>query len=118
MGIRTTFVTEDIDIKWPEWFIEKYKVFIHFKPNHTGAISSITEAKLTHHLPDLEKDIQKAIDWKKINRFRLVFMHEEVSFINRPIYVEITQDKIKYYESLGRKEIDRDYLECENRSLL
>ncbi len=126
MGVRTTFVTEDINIKWPEWFIEKYRFYIHFKPSHTGAISSITEVRLID-IPDLEKDIQYVIEqwnksiskeWMEIYCFRVVFLHEAISFINRPVYVEITQDQINYYESTEWKEISRDYLESENLQIV
>lgn len=31
MGFRSTFVTDSYDIKWPRWFINKWKDVIWFK---------------------------------------------------------------------------------------
>jgi len=76
MGFRSTLVTEDIRITWPDWFVEKYQHVLWFRPDHTGVISSKHEAKTYGTLNDLAQDIQRAVDWEIFEHFTFVYLHE------------------------------------------
>lgn len=99
MGFRSTFVTEDKRVIWPQWFKDKYKNVVWF-PKVSGVISSKRELKLydTFTGPDwysLVEDIQKSIDWTDgFDMFRLVFLHE-CGGITR---CQIEKDGIKWSE--------------------
>lgn len=98
MGFRSTFITEDIDGHFPEWFITKWQHVVHFgKAGNDGALplSSKWEAKHYDGFQDLETDIQKAFPWDgRLKRIILVWLHE-CGGITR---VEISKNAIKYSE--------------------
>ena len=77
MGFRSTFTTQDYNIAWPQWFIDKYARDVWFADDAKGAIHSKHEGK-THMLwCDLLPDIQRAIDWDgRIKHFVVLFLHE------------------------------------------
>ncbi len=60
MGFFNSFVSRDLAIKRPGWFIKKYKSYVHFNKDARGVIASNNEWKTYGVLADLEKDIQKA----------------------------------------------------------
>ncbi len=98
MGFRSTFVTEDYSIAWPQWFRDKYGASIHFPASGSGAISSAHEEKCYGLLGDLPEDIQKAIDWKDFSlSFVVVFLHE-CGGVTR---CQIERDSIKWSEPEG-----------------
>jgi hypothetical protein len=102
MGFRSTFTTSDYNIKWPEWFFEKYKERVLFSNEHIGAISSKGESK--HYTSELVDDIQKAIDWNEIHdgiNFILVYLHE-CGGITR---CEINRDSIMVTEPCDYKPV-------------
>ena len=82
MGFRSTFVTDDIGIEWPTWFVDKWKDWVHFtfcNEQAMGPISSRVEHKTYTKWEELPTDIQKVIstypdDLRK--RIRLLFFHE------------------------------------------
>jgi hypothetical protein len=83
MGFRSTFVTEDICIDYPIWFIEKWQGWVHFfrrdDGTATGCIASKGEAKTYGKWEELPKDIQKVLIEKEshlLKRLRLLFFHE------------------------------------------
>lgn len=77
MGFRSTFTIEDYRIKWPEWFVDKYKDSVWFNDDSTGVISSKHEAKTYGLFSDLHLDIQKAINWDNFSlNIVLVYLHE------------------------------------------
>jgi hypothetical protein len=79
MGFRSVFVSEDNAIRWPEWFIEKYKSNVQFSPSKTGSFASPYEIKLyKEEMINLPQDIQKAINWdlRPHAQFIVVFLHE------------------------------------------
>ena len=79
MGFRSTFVTEQYNIHWPDWFVKKYEDSVWFHTDQKGAISSKFECKTYFSWTDLVEHIQMAINWKKapnLHRFVLVFLHE------------------------------------------
>lgn len=95
MGFRSTFTTEDFDIKWPQWFRDKYAGSIWFTEDGAGALHSICEAKTYMRWETLQKDIQNAIDWTDFNQsFVFVYLHE-CGGITR---CQISKDSIQWSE--------------------
>lgn len=95
MGFRSTFVSQDYDIDWPEWFVDKYKDTVHFTESKSGVICSKSEGKTYGVFSELEIDIQNAIDWNSHNiPFVIVWLHE-CGGITR---VQIEQGEIKFSE--------------------
>lgn len=83
MGFRSTFITEDLPIDWPTWFVEKWDGWVHFLRGEngvaTGCISSKCEAKTYGKWEELPRDIQKVlieINHEYLKFFRLLFFHE------------------------------------------
>lgn len=75
MGFRSTFVSEDFSIAWPDWFIAKYAGGVHFPPSRNGAISSVCERKF--YDDTFVEDVRRAIDWGDFDgEFVIVFLHE------------------------------------------
>jgi len=91
MGFRSVFITEDIAISWPEWFVEKWSQYVHFH-EATGPISSKYELKTYNKWKDLEEDVQKIIGGGFTDKIIMVYLHE-CRGITR---VEIYKDKILY----------------------
>ena len=98
MGFRSTWAVAHHNVKWPDWFVEKYKNFIWFHEDHTNMIAPKGEGKCTFHWVDLVEDIQKCIDWAdwymSDHAFNMVFLHE-CSGITR---VKIYKDRIIFSE--------------------
>jgi hypothetical protein len=96
MGFRSTFTTEDCDIKWPQWFCEKYENVIRFNENREGALHPFVEQKTDGPLlSELHTDIHRAIDWDDYPlAFVLVYLHE-CGGITR---CQIEEDGIKWSE--------------------
>jgi hypothetical protein len=105
MGFRSTFVSMDHEVNWPQWFIDIYKATLHIGP----VLSSRQECKFYLTWLDLFSDIQKAIaSWSADDPFVLVILHE-CGGIDR---VEIYQDKILFTtpnEWLAKQGISHDY---------
>lgn len=95
MGFRSTFVTQDYYIQWPEWFIAKYSDHVNFNDGK-GCISSRQEKKSYGVFSELEDDIQKVLKEieSKLDGFILVWLHE-CGGITR---VSISKDSITYRE--------------------
>lgn len=127
MGFRSTFVTDDIGIEWPTWFVDKWKDWIHFAfwtkqgigPIAMGPISSRVEHKTYTKWEELPTDIQKVVNEESDTlrkRIRLLFFHECGGcscFEIRPENIVITEpvtwrkkDEVTHY-SCG--ECHRDY---------
>lgn len=104
MGFRSTFTTECYSIEWPDWFVEKYKEWVHFPGDRKGSISSSTEGKTYGIFEDLHSDIQKVIDWEWLSplNFVLVYLHE-CGGITR---CQIERDRIVWSEPDGWRETD------------
>lgn len=100
MGFRSTFVTLDYPMEWPNWFKDKYAGRIHFSEDRGhGGISSVRQEKNYFGWADLAEDIQKAVDWSTTpwswgKAFIFVFLHE-CGGLTR---VHITKDLIRYSE--------------------
>lgn len=96
MGFRSTFVTEDNVVRWPDWFREKYANFAHVPAE--GVLSSKMECKTYFTWDGLAEDIRKAIDWAERDwPFVFVWLHE-CGGITR---VEIHQGGVWYNEPDG-----------------
>lgn len=81
MGYRSTFVSSDSGITWPEWFRKKYESSIYFPPNPEdglpcGCISSKYECKMYGMWCDLIEDITKVLA-EQDHEFHLVILHED-----------------------------------------
>jgi hypothetical protein len=110
MGFRSAFVSEQLPVKWPEWFVDKYSRIIHFTIDNQGCISSKKETKVYDDAINI--DIQRAfiennIKRKKeglsaLDKFILVYLHE-CGGITR---VEITPYNIFYTEPLDYVKVD------------
>lgn len=97
MGFRSSFVSMTFNIKWPDWFIEKYKDTIHFKETHVGPILSKSETKTYCKWADLPEDIQKSIDWDDFRLdFPVIYLHE-CGGITKCV---ISKDKITWFEPI------------------
>lgn len=96
MGFRSTFVTQDLSVTWPDWFRAKYEGVVHF-PQDRGPISSIFEAKTYSLLSELPEDIRKCLSFSGRKKFVLIYLHE-CGGITR---VEIREDDIVYTEPTG-----------------
>lgn len=95
MGFRTTLTTQDYNITWPDWFVEKYKHCIYFGENNKGSLHTKFECKTYESFVDLPNDIQKSIDWDYfLNNFVMVYLHE-CGGITR---CQIERDSIKWSE--------------------
>lgn len=108
MGFRSTFVTEDSLVAWPDWFVEKYASTINFHAEKKGSISSNAEWKTYGIWAELHKDIQKLIDWDNRENFVMVFLHE-CGGITR---CQIEKDVIKWSEPTGWRAsnwVEHDY---------
>lgn len=57
MGFRSTFVTNDYNVNWPDWLKEKYKDSINFN----SCASSKKEAKFYGIWSNLIQDFHKAL---------------------------------------------------------
>jgi hypothetical protein len=71
MGFRSTVISEDTFMDWPEWFVEKYKGMLHL--DRSGPLASRYESKAREGLVD---DVSKAVVGKFSKPFVLVFLHE------------------------------------------
>lgn len=77
MGFRSTFVSEDTDTLWPEWFRTKYAGIIYFNQDFRGPVASRAEYKTYGLIGDLPADIQKVlIEENKDNNLTVVYLHE------------------------------------------
>src|SRR5947209_1999200 len=114
MGFRSTFITEDISLFIPQWFVTKWGDKVHFgrnrheiEPFAVMPISSQWEAKTYGLWQDLPHDIQLMMQQDKEWNDRdypiiLVYLHE-CGGITR---VEIHKDKILYSEPIRWKQTD------------
>ena len=115
MGFRSTFTSSGYNIKWPDWFTEKYENHVNIQDG--GCISSKYEAKLymASHIGELAEDVQKVITTDKPQgfckgfEFILMFMHE-CDGVSR---CHITPEYIKWSEPIGwRWEDDTTHNYC------
>lgn len=60
MGNRCTFITQEAQIKLPDWFIEKYKSRYNFLNGNSLPLSTISEIK--RHWDDMEEDFVKVLN--------------------------------------------------------
>jgi len=76
MGFRSTFITEDHAVDWPQWFRDRYAASIGFPEG--GPLASLKEAKTEGTWGPLAEDIQRAIDWDTFIQgvFVMVYLHE------------------------------------------
>lgn len=107
MGFRSSFIAQDYDQEWPEWFKKKYEPILNFGRDEKGALSTKHEFKQYEDGDGILEDIQKAVDWdlfKKYGRerFILVYLHE-CGGITR---VEISKDRIRFSEPDAYTETD------------
>lgn len=115
MGFRSVFISEDIAIQWPDWFIDKYRYELHVDTGKTGSFHSPYEIKIYKEgMENFPSDIQKAIDWDSmpyLKQFLVIFLHE-CGGITR---LHITKDSIRWSEPRGWTEIDGiTHHYCEN----
>lgn len=119
MGYRSTFVTEDLYVPIPDWFIEKWKEHVHFgRVNYEGEkvtsfpVSSKHEWKFYSGAEeDLFVDLAQVLRECKdsyVNTLVLALMHED-GLIDRVI---IKPDKISLEGNLN---YDKD--DCYNPNL-
>jgi len=105
MGFRSTFVTDDLAWKWPQWFREKYASNVHF-PLESGPIASVREGKTYGMYTDIPADIQRALSEiepaEREFRLVLVYLHE-CGGITR---CEIRRDSIRWNEPDGWRVTD------------
>lgn len=111
MGFRSTFITNDFKVDWPDWIKGKYAGSVWFPADGYGPLASLHEAKTYSLWAELPEDIQKAIDWAKRGSdwfFCIVFLHE-CDGITR---CEIHKDKILWTEPTGWRKtegVEHDY---------
>lgn len=91
MGYRSTFVTNDISIKLPDWFMEKWKDHVHTLGKKLP-IASRYEAKTYGIWTGLEEDLQKVLIENKetYQSIYITFLGED----GRICFSEITRDSI------------------------
>lgn len=99
MGFRSTFITSDYSIEWPEWFVDKYNRYI----NIGSCLSSKHEYK-AYDDAELYSDIQKCLPerWRDDFDFNLVYLHE----CDGVTKVKITKKKIIISEPHEWKEVE------------
>lgn len=112
MSCKTVFISDDLIISWPEWFVEKYKGMIHFQKNKQGLISSNFKIK---SFPDFEKqlaeDVQEVIFTQPKLRgtfFNIIFLQN----CGGVVKATITTEKIEFlmadqaaWETIGFEQI-------------
>lgn len=104
MGFRSTFVTEDWPIEWPDWFVNKYSDHVWINADKKHAISSKREGKTYGIFCDLAEDIRKAINWDDftMKHFVLLYLHE-CGGITR---CQVDKDSVRYSEPDVWKEVE------------
>jgi hypothetical protein len=66
MGFRSTMVSEDWDITWPDWFREKWTRLLLGNPEAGRALLGVAVENKTGHYSELPADVQRAlteVDW-------------------------------------------------------
>jgi hypothetical protein len=79
MGFRSTLITEDRPIVWPDWFREKWDRWLHFTGWYHGCLATKGENKWYAQLAHLTEDIRRALNEQPEhgrNRCVLVTLHE------------------------------------------
>lgn len=99
MGFRSTFTIEQLSIKFPDWFIEKYESTISFD---NSVISPKSECKTYCVWEDLDTDIQKVIIENNIDKIVLVYLHECEGITK----VIISKNSIIYLNPTGYELVD------------
>lgn len=99
MGFRSTFTTEQLLIKFPSWFIEKYESTINFD---NFVISPKSECKTYGVWRDLDVDLQEVIIENNIDKIVLVYLHECEGITK----VIIKKDSITYLNPTEYKIVD------------
>lgn len=110
MGFRSTFITEDVNVKVPKWFRDKWGKMIHWnkvKNSFLFPLSSAWEAKTYGIWLDLEEDLKKILaeqkdDWWLKHPLIVVYLHE-CGGITR---LEVYKDKVLYSEPESWKQVD------------
>lgn len=76
MGFRSTFVTNDYSIQWPNWLKEKYKDSVNFD----SCASSKSEQKFYGTWNNLVQDFHKALNeidyFKHEQHLTILILHE------------------------------------------
>lgn len=92
MGFRTTYISEDWNIQWPDWFREKHSTWI----NKQNMIVSPCEIKFAD---EIMQDIHKSLlevdwfkDWELDRAFAVVGLHEcggvtKIDFTREKVFV-------------------------------
>lgn len=75
MGFRTSLISEDAYISWPDKFKKKYRHLLYMPSG--GCLSTKMPMK-TYNYKEMFEDIQKAIPWKKSKRekFNIILLAE------------------------------------------
>jgi hypothetical protein len=89
--IITYHSLEELGIEWPEWFLKLYSDKLHYDDD--GDISYLTDGKWGRSAPELDTNIQKAIDWRNVNEWVLIIIIHECGGISRG---EIRRDFIRW----------------------
>jgi hypothetical protein len=79
MGYRSTFVTDDLNLQLPEWFVEKWGKSVHMAEGNRTPIASKYEAKTYWHWLGLEEDLQRVLSEGEHPHWsiHIVFMGED-----------------------------------------
>lgn len=103
MGYRSTFVTDDQDLKLPQWFVDKWEHAVFFNPNHKLPIASKQEGKAYGMWSDIPHDLQRVIRENSDGRERcvhFVFLHEDGLITQINIYGDHFEDQNEQNVSL------------------
>jgi hypothetical protein len=88
MGYRSTFVTDDCNIKLPKWFLDKWGSMIHTYDGQMP-ISSKMECKTYGRLIGFELDLQKVVSESESRLpIHIVFMGEDGALSKSTIFAE------------------------------
>lgn len=103
MGFRSTVVTDDWRVAWPEWFKDKYVGSLTFGKDGNGPLAPLFECKSYGAWNELAEDVQRAIDWEDFpSNFVMVFLHE-CGGVTR---CQIERDRIAWSEPTGWRQTD------------
>ncbi|MCG8381831.1 MAG: hypothetical protein MJA28_06385 [Gammaproteobacteria bacterium] len=106
MSFRSSFVCNNLDIVWPQWFFDKYREWVHFRDYPAGLISSKVDFK-QHTIDPFLLDVQRAVRHSRLADTGLlfVFLHD-CDGVSRCL---VTQHAIEWSEALGWESVDDPY---------
>jgi hypothetical protein len=89
MGYTLTFVTDDIRLELPEWFVEKWQSTVYMTQGNKTLIASKVGLKPDPHWRGLQSDLQRVLaeNNKHVGYcIRIVFMGNDGKLFKSTIY--------------------------------